>query len=172
MNMIEQQAARIAELEAQVARDGEHYNAAMAMSEKHRRNWVEAAQRVAELEAERFADVYTAQMVEIAGHQYALRPNAAAEIAALREAKPKAKRLVFPKVRDCFGESAESAIGKFTVYMSLVGPAFWIATLKHPDAAVRFLGTNFATESEARAACQAEFDRIYAEMTESPMVTA
>lgn len=48
----EQAAARIEALAAQVARDDEHYAAAMTMGEKHRRNWVEACQAQKRAEAE------------------------------------------------------------------------------------------------------------------------
>ena len=122
--VIREQAARIAELEAQVARDDEHYAAAMAMSEKHRRNWVEAAQRVAELE------------------------------------KPKAKRLVWDESR--FERVAKTGIGEFRIFLGR--DAF--SAYRVPYADYMLLLGELATESEARAACQAEFDRIHAEMTE------
>ena len=56
---IERLRAENAELKAQTVRDDEHYKAAMGMSEKHRRNWVEACQQNTELreKADRYLSV-------------------------------------------------------------------------------------------------------------------
>jgi outer membrane murein-binding lipoprotein Lpp len=48
---IERLNAEIEQLQAQVIRDDEHYKAAMGMSEKHRRLWVEASQQNKDQEA-------------------------------------------------------------------------------------------------------------------------
>jgi hypothetical protein len=48
---VEELLAEVEELRAQIARNDEHYDAAMKMSEKHRKLWVEASQRNAELVA-------------------------------------------------------------------------------------------------------------------------
>jgi hypothetical protein len=52
-----------ADLKAQIARDDEHYKAAMVMSEKHRRNWVEACQQNAELREK--ADQYLSVLEDL-----------------------------------------------------------------------------------------------------------
>jgi len=47
VNVMREAADEIERLVAQVASDDEHYRAAMAMSEKHRKLWVEASQSLA-----------------------------------------------------------------------------------------------------------------------------
>lgn len=114
------------------------------------RDLIEAqAARIAELEA---AGVMTAVVITIDGREYGVHPNVAAYIKAIQA---KAKRIAW---------NGFEATGPIRLAISHGFNGGWTAhswTQSRP-----FELGKFATESEARAACQQEFDRIFSEMTE------